>query len=308
MAIRRGKISKEEWAKIRAAVHAAREKAARENYRPEPERPPMVFGYRRCSHRDSQESGLGMAAQEGTISAYYTLLCSKWREAKEQVLAFHSKIFSDEAVSARRKLVTRAEGRALDLALKRGDHVVFPRLDRGFRDLEDLIRTTRDWDARGVTIHFVNEGIDCSTSIGRLIMHILGAVAQWQSEYIGDRAREMAVIYRSLGRNGNGKPPIGYKLIGPKSAGMRRKLVPDMEQRKVMSVIVKLRDEQKMTWDAISEYIEQKLAAQENRKPIRYVDQGKRKWSRHRCQIGYENELKIRAKAKERLDKEQQNE
>ena len=297
--VQKGRIPDWEWEQIRAIVTDAKERAeraARDAAPKAPPRPPEVFGYRRCSHQDSKESGLGLNAQTGTITAYYRLLESKWQAEGQPVLPFH-KLFSDEAISARTQLIARPDGAKLNHALKKGDHVIFPRLDRGFRDLEDLIRTVRDWETRGITIHFVAEGIDTRTSIGRLIMHILGAVAQWQSEYIGDRGREMAHVFRKLGRNGGGKAPMGFKLVGPKSDGIRRKVVPDIPTRKIMGLIVRLRDEEGMTYKAISDYIEDRIAQKEKRSPIPFYDRGKRKWPDGRCHKAYFAEKKLREQA-----------
>ena len=279
----RTEADKAEWKRIVTLAAKATEAA-----KPEPPRPPMAFGYRRCSHEDSRQSGLRLDIQAESINGYYSLLRTRRPELAELPWG---ELYSDEAVSAyRKRLIHRKEGGRLNAELKRGDHVIIPRLDRGFRSLEDQMRTLNDWRQRGVTVHFVNEQIDPGTSMGQLIMAILGAVNEWQSAYLSDRAKEVGDRMEALGRTRTGKAPLGFRLVGPK--GKRRMLV-DERARRVMKEIVRVRDKHGWTWGKISDYIEEKTAEWEKRETIAPYDQGQRKWNWQKCSRAYKQEKKL---------------
>jgi DNA invertase Pin-like site-specific DNA recombinase len=283
--IERGKIPKKEWKKIVALFHQAKEEAERAN---EPPHEPTAYGYRRCSHEDSKASGLGLEVQDQTITRYYDLLAAKLPEVK------WGKLFSDEAVSAfRRRLVTRPDGAELNRILKAGDHVIFPRLDRGFRNLKDLLSTLDDWTARGITIHFVAEGIDMTTAAGRMILQILGSVAEWQSNYISERGKEVNRRLRQTGRVPANWLPMGFKIQHCGNKGARRWVV-DPEKRQWMCLITKLREKQKWTFREISNYCEMVIAKHEHRLPLPEYEMGKRQWSLQKCRKAYIAELRLR--------------
>ena len=67
------------------------------------------------------------------------------------------------------------------------DVVVVWRLDRLGRSLKHLIDTLQELNALGVAFVSLNEGIDATTPAGRLQMHILGAIAEFERERIRER-------------------------------------------------------------------------------------------------------------------------
>lgn len=81
---------------------------------------------------------------------------------------------------------------ALDLMLtdakrRRFDVVVCWRLDRLGRNLKHLITLLEDLQALGVAFVSLAEGIDATTPAGKLQMHILGAIAEFERERIRER-------------------------------------------------------------------------------------------------------------------------
>src|SRR5262252_239138 len=81
---------------------------------------------------------------------------------------------------------------ALDEVLKdarrrRFDVVVVWRLDRLGRNLRHLIVLLEELHALGIAFVSLGEGIDATTAAGKLQMHILGAIAEFERERIRER-------------------------------------------------------------------------------------------------------------------------
>src|SRR5688572_111816 len=81
---------------------------------------------------------------------------------------------------------------ALDQLLKdakrrRFDVVVCWRLDRLGRNLRHLILLLEDLQAVGVAFVSLGEGIDCTTPAGKLKLHILGALAEFERGRLRER-------------------------------------------------------------------------------------------------------------------------
>src|SRR5215475_4282747 len=87
-------------------------------------------------------------------------------------------IFSDEGVSG-----AVARRPALDRALKRlqtGDALIVWKLDRLGRSLSHLIALTTDLARRQIGFCSLSEAIDTTTAQGRLIFHVMGALAEFE--------------------------------------------------------------------------------------------------------------------------------
>ena len=110
--------------------------------------------------------------------------------------------------------------------LREGDTLVVWRLDRLGRSLKHLIDTVTDLDERGVGFKSLQESIDTTTSGGRLIFHVFGALAQFERELIQERTRAGLEAARARGRHG-GRP---RKLTG-KQVATARHLLEDPNQR-----------------------------------------------------------------------------
>jgi DNA invertase Pin-like site-specific DNA recombinase len=113
-----------------------------------------------------------------------------------------SKIFTDTASGA------KAERKGLAEALsyiRAGDSVVVWRLDRLGRSLRDLIATMTMLDERGIGFKSLTENIDTTTSGGKLIFHIFGALAEFERNLIRERTTAGLSAARTRGRKG-GRP------------------------------------------------------------------------------------------------------
>jgi DNA invertase Pin-like site-specific DNA recombinase len=121
-----------------------------------------------------------------------------------------SKIFTDTASGA------KAERIGLEEALsyvRKGDTLVVWRLDRLGRSLPHLIATMTDLEERWIGFKSLTENIDTTTSGGKLIFHIFGALAEFERNLIRERTTAGLMAARARGRSG-GRPKAftGKKL------------------------------------------------------------------------------------------------
>src|ERR687896_390947 len=112
------------------------------------------------------------------------------------------KIFTDTASGS------KAERKGLDEALeyvREGDTLVVWRLDRLGRSLKHLIETISQLDTRKIGFKSLTENIDTTTSGGKLIFHIFGALAEFERNLIRERTNAGLSAARARGRIG-GRP------------------------------------------------------------------------------------------------------
>jgi DNA invertase Pin-like site-specific DNA recombinase len=121
-----------------------------------------------------------------------------------------SKIFTDTASGA------KAERKGLEEALnyvRSGDTFVVWRLDRLGRSLPHLIATLTSLEEQGIGFKSLTENIDTTTSGGKLIFHIFGALAEFERNLIRERTQAGLTAARARGKTG-GRPKVltGKKL------------------------------------------------------------------------------------------------
>src|SRR5919106_4087167 len=121
-----------------------------------------------------------------------------------------NKIFTDTASG------TKEERKGLEDALnyvREGDTLVVWRLDRLGRSLKHLIETISQLDTRKIGFKSLTENIDTTTSGGKLIFHIFGALAEFERNLIRERTTAGLMAARARGRTG-GRPKVltGKKL------------------------------------------------------------------------------------------------
>src|SRR5258708_21260790 len=73
------------------------------------------------------------------------------------------------------------------LYLREGDTLVVWRLDRLGRSLKHLIETVTTLHERGIGFKSLTENIDTTTSTGKLIFHVFGALAEFERDLIPER-------------------------------------------------------------------------------------------------------------------------
>jgi DNA invertase Pin-like site-specific DNA recombinase len=89
--------------------------------------------------------------------------------------------------------------------VREGDTLVVWRLDRLGRSLHHLMQPVAGLEEGGVGFQSLQESIDTTTSGGRLVFHIFGALAEFERNLIQERTRAGLAAARARGRKG-GRP------------------------------------------------------------------------------------------------------
>lgn len=84
-------------------------------------------------------------------------------------------------------------------ALMPGDVLVVWRLDRLGRSLSHLIGTIGDLETRGIGFRSLMENIDTKSSGGRLVFHMMAALAEFERSLISERTRAGLAAARARG-------------------------------------------------------------------------------------------------------------
>ena len=126
----------------------------------------MKIGYARTS---TVEQMAGLEAQE--------------RDLKQ---AGVDKLFSEKVSSVAMRGQLEA---ALDYC-REGDALIVTKLDRLARSVPDLVDITERLEAKGVTLITLNLNLDTSTSTGKLMLNMLGSIAQFERELMLERQLE----------------------------------------------------------------------------------------------------------------------
>ena len=106
-------------------------------------------------------------------------------------------VFRDEGISG--ATFTRPGLAELLSSIKSGDTLTVWRLDRLGRSLFQLLALVRDLDERGIQFRSLSEGIDTGSSGGRLLFHLLAAMAEFERSLISERTRAGMLAARARG-------------------------------------------------------------------------------------------------------------
>lgn len=190
-----------------------------------------AIGYSRVSS-DRQENS--MDAQEKRIRAYALLHGIDLVEVEEDSDEFSGDL---DRPGVQRVLQMVRE--------KKVDAVIITKLDRLSRstgdtsDLMELFRKT------GVTLIDIAQSIDMTCAIGRFIVNIRAAVAEFEREQIGERTSEGL---QNLKLQGYPAGPAPYGLMpqsrtpSEKESKIRKVLLPNQYEQKILKLIVGLRE------------------------------------------------------------------
>ncbi|MCE6959121.1 recombinase family protein [Cereibacter sphaeroides] len=128
----------------------------------------MIIGYARTSTLDQTA---GLEAQERDLQA-----------------AGCERIFVEQVSSV--DMVARAKlAEALEF-VRQGDTLVVTKLDRLARSVAHLMEILAKLDTKGASLRILGMGIDTATPTGKLMLTILGGVAEFERAIMLERQRE----------------------------------------------------------------------------------------------------------------------
>lgn len=159
-----------------------------------------IYTYTRVSTGRQADEGESLGAQQRRTEGY----------AQMQGFGVDAH-FVERGVSGSIPLSERPEGRKLLAAMKPGDIVITPKLDRMFRSALDALNTMGDLRERGVSLHMIDLGGDVTgNGIAKLVFTILAAVAEAERDRIRERVTDVKRDQRQRGRYLGGTLPFGY--------------------------------------------------------------------------------------------------
>lgn len=141
--------------------------------------PSNIIGYARVSTSSQTES---LAEQ---------------RERLHQLGA--ARVFEDVASGVR---ATRPGLAAARDYLRAGDTLTVTRLDRLGRSMLDTLTTLHELVEAGVRVRALDLDLDTETPAGRMVVHVLAALAEWERDLLRQRTHEGLAHARARGRVG----------------------------------------------------------------------------------------------------------
>ncbi|MBD2038232.1 recombinase family protein [Leptolyngbya sp. FACHB-321] len=148
----------------------------------------MLIGYERVSTDDQK-----LALQHDALQA-----------------AGCEKIFADKMSGAKADRPGLQE--AFEFARK-GDTIVVWRLDRLGRSLKDLMALVEELEKRKIGFRSLQESIDTTSSGGKLIFHMFGALAEFERNLIRERTQAGLQAARARGRKGGRQQKLTQQQI-----------------------------------------------------------------------------------------------
>jgi len=95
--------------------------------------------------------------------------------------------------------------------VREGDTLVVTRLDRLARSVAHLLDILGALEAKGASLRILSMGIDTATATGKLMLTILGGVAEFEREIMLERQREGIAKAKAAGKYKGRKPTAKAK-------------------------------------------------------------------------------------------------
>lgn len=164
-----------------------------------------VIGYIRVSTDEQARGGVSLAAQEAKVRGYcdlydldlLTVIIDPGASAKN---------LKREGLQS--VLTLLRSGKASGLIVAKLD-----RLTRSVSDMDYLISNFfGDRAKHNASLFSVADQVDTRTAAGRLVLHILMSVAQWEREAIGERTRDALAHKKANRQRISRRVPYGWSL------------------------------------------------------------------------------------------------
>lgn len=136
----------------------------------------------------------------------------------DQIAGFESQLRELEAAQCKKifqeqvsSVTTRDQLNATLEFAREGDVLVVTKLDRLARSVADLMRIIQKLKEKEVGLRILNLGMDTQTATGKLMLTVLGAVAQFEREMMLERQREGVIKAKAAGKY-KGRKPLSIAL------------------------------------------------------------------------------------------------
>jgi DNA invertase Pin-like site-specific DNA recombinase len=151
-------------------------------------------------------------------------------------------IYKDEGLSAKSLERLGLKSALTKLEQGKANALLVVKLDRLTRSLLELDTLIRGYFAKDrYHLLSVNESLDTRTAMGRFVLYILGLIAQWERESIGERTREALAHLKNQGIK-LGAAPYGLAYSNELDADGRKRLVEIPQQMTVIARILEMFD------------------------------------------------------------------
>jgi DNA invertase Pin-like site-specific DNA recombinase len=143
------------------------------------------------------------------------------------------RIFSDEGLSG---TTTRRPGLDAALAaLSSGDTLVVWKIDRLGRSLAHLVQLIADLGTRGIAFRSLSDPIDTGSAGGRLVLHMMGALAEFERSLIVERTQAGMDAARRRGQKLGRKP-----ALTPEQVAMAARMIDNGESARAVARSLKI--------------------------------------------------------------------
>jgi DNA invertase Pin-like site-specific DNA recombinase len=110
--------------------------------------------------------------------------------------------------------------RALD-SLRKGDVLIVTKLDRLARNVVHLGQIVERVQKAGASLRIISMGLDTGTATGKLMLNVMGSVAQFEREMMLERQREGIARAKAEGKYKGGKRSFSdERLATLRASGM----------------------------------------------------------------------------------------
>lgn len=181
-----------------------------------------VFAYVRVSTVQQADEGNSLETQTNQVMSYAV--------SRGLKLTLDG-VFVEKGVSGGVEFKSRPSGSRLLTELGKGDTLIFPKLDRGFRNTRDALNTLHELKEKGVSVHSIDLGGDVTgNGVGAIIFTILSAFASFERERIASRISEVKQLRKSQGFYVGGRRGFGFDVVDGKK-------VPNKAEQKILRAV-----------------------------------------------------------------------
>lgn len=118
-------------------------------------------------------------------------------------------IYSD-VITGSSTLADRPGWKALVKVVEPGDEICVWRLDRVGRSVADVVSTIEELQERGITVRSLVDGIDPTTSGGRMLLGLMATLASYERDLIRERVKAGMAAAKARGVR-FGRPPLDIR-------------------------------------------------------------------------------------------------